>query len=169
VVNITKKNKFFSHLADYIPYVALALLIAVVLEQANPYTTIPSSDNGSFLHVGRLILQGKLLYLNVWDSKPPGIFYLNALGLWLGRDTRWGVWLLQFVFRFATAVIGYRLLRKAWQPGAAVFGMIFWIWGLYRVLGDGDFVEEYPLLFNMAVLAFFGWEIRTRTPASTIY
>jgi hypothetical protein len=155
VTHSLMRNKYALRLAEYIPYFALALFIAVVLAQTNPYTTLPSSDNGSFLYVGRLILQGKLLYINIWDSKPPGIFYLNALGLWLGRDTRWGVWLLQFVFLYATAVIGYRLLRKAWQPGAAVFGMIFWIWGLNIVLGSGDSVEEYPLLFNMAVLAFF--------------
>ena len=161
------RNKYASRLAEYIPYLALALLIGVVVMKANPYTTILSRDMGSFLYTGRLILRGQLPYINAWDNKPPGIFYLNALGLWLGRGTSWGLWLLQFLFLYATAVIGYRLLLKVWRPGTAVVGIILWIWGLDVLFSKGDVVEEYSLLFNMAIL-FFYW-MGNRNQKARIY
>ncbi len=161
------KNKYVLRLTEYIPYVALALLIGLVLEQANPYTTLPSRDIGCYLYFGRLILRGELPYINVWDSKPPGIYYINALGLLLGRGTSWGVWLLEFVFLYAAAVIGYRLLRKAWRPGSAVFGMLLWVWGLDVLISKGDVVEEYSLPFNLAILFFF-W-LGNRNQKARIY
>jgi hypothetical protein len=78
----------------------------------------------------------------------------------INSGTRWGVWLLEFLFLYSAAVIGYRLLRKIWQPGAAIFGMVFWVWGLDSVFWKGDLVEEFPLLFSMAALSFFWLGIR---------
>jgi hypothetical protein len=119
------------------------------------------------LYIGRLILRGEVPYINAWDSKPPAIFYINALGLWLGLGTRWGVWLLEFLFLYSAALIGYHLLRKVWNPGAAIFGMIFWVWGLDNVFWRGNLVEEYPLLFSMAALSFF-W-LGNRYPKNRLY
>jgi len=154
------KSKLMSHFMRAIPFIALALLVLLVLARANPYTTLPTRDSGCYLYIGRLILRGELPYINAWDSKPPAIFYINALGLWLGRGTRWGGWLLEFLFLSSAAWIGYRLLRKVWQPGAAAFGMVIWVWGLDRVFWKGNLVEEYPLLFSMAALSFFWLGIR---------
>ena len=161
------KSKWLSYFTRLIPFLALALLVVLVLAQANPLTTVPTRDSGSYLYTGRLILRGEVPYINAWDSKPPAIFYINALGLWLGRGTRWGVWLLEFLFLYSAAVIGYRTLRKMWQPGAAVFGMIFWIWGLDELFWKGNLIEEYPLLFTMAALSFF-W-LGIRNPRNRLY
>ncbi len=161
------KTKLMATIGRSIPFLALGLLVLLILDRANPITTLPTRDSGCYLYFGRLILRGDLPYINAWDSKPPGIFYINALGLWLGRDTRWGVWLLEFLFVYSATVIGFRLLRKVWNPGAAVFGMIIWIWGLDNVFWKGDLVEEFPLLFNMAALSFF--VLGTRNPKNRLY
>ena len=154
------KSKWTSFFAKGLPFLLVAVFVLLVVARANPYTTLPTRDGGSYLYFGRLILRGELPYINAWDSKPPAIFYINALGLWLGRDTRWGVWLLEFLFLSSAAFLGYHLLRKAWQPGAAVFGMIIWVWGLDNVFWRGNLVEEYPLVFSMAALLFFWLGIR---------
>ena len=65
--------------------VALALFVLLVLDAANPVTNLPTRDGGTYLYAGRLILRGELPYINIWDNKPPAIYYINALGLWLGR------------------------------------------------------------------------------------
>lgn len=145
----------------------LAILVALTLVQANPITTYPSRDGGAFNYIGRLILEGKLPYVDVWDSKPPGIFYLNAFALWLGRNTRWGIWLVEFVFLFGAACVGYKLMKTLWQPGAAIIGTIIWLWGLNGVLSGGNFTEEYPLLFNfLAIYAFWN---SIQKPKKVIY
>ena len=53
------------------------------------------SDSGVFLYTGWRILNGELPYRDVWDHKPPIIFYINALGLAIANNSRWGVWLIE--------------------------------------------------------------------------
>jgi len=77
-----------------LPYVFLFLLTALVLDLANPFFDKPARDGGFFLYAGQQIVDGKLPYRDFWDSKGPGIFYINALGLFLGDGSRWGVWLV---------------------------------------------------------------------------
>jgi hypothetical protein len=149
------KSRISKWLIQIIPTFGLALLVLLVLDRANPYTTLPTRDSGCYLYIGRLILRGELPYINAWDSKPPAIFYINALGLWLGKGTRWGVWVLESLFIFSAALIGYRLLRRIWKSGPAIFGMVMWMWGLDKVFWKGDLIEEFSLLFSMAAILFF--------------
>jgi hypothetical protein len=133
----------------------LSLVIVLLLHYANPFFYLPNRDNGYYLYGGRFILNGGLLYKKLWEERPPAMYYLNALGIWLGRDSRWGVWLIELVFLTLAAWIGYGLIKKLWQPGAAVFGTLMWIWGLSRIMVTGNLIEEYPILFGFLALAFF--------------
>ncbi len=53
---------------------------------------IPNRDSGAFLYIGQRILKGDIPYRDIWDHKPPCIFFINALGLFIGRGAIWGVW-----------------------------------------------------------------------------
>jgi hypothetical protein len=145
----------------------LGLLVALVLLQANPMTSYPSRDGGSFAFIGSMVLKGKLPYIDAWDNKPPGVFYLNALALWTGRGTRWGIWLMEYVFLFFSAWIGYRLMRSLWQPSAAIIATAIWLLGLNGVLSRGNFTEEYSLLFNF-LAAWLFW-LNIQRPEKLVY
>ena len=93
-----------------------SLVITWLLAKANPFFYLPNRDNGYYLYGGRFILNGGLLYKNLWEERPPAMYYLNALGIWIGRDSRWGVWLIELVFLTLAAWLGYRLMKKLWQP-----------------------------------------------------
>lgn len=77
-----------------LPIILFAILSLIVLKNGNPLIYEPGRDGGVFLYIGKQILQGKLLYVDVWDTKGPMIYYINALGLLLGKFSRWGygVW-----------------------------------------------------------------------------
>ena len=136
-----------------LPYVFLFLLTAFVLDFANPFFDKPARDGGFFLYAGQQIVDGKLPYRDVWDSKGPGIFYINALGLLLGSGSRWGAWLVEFLCIFGMFWLLYNTLSKRWGIGAALFGATLAGFGLRAVLGYGNYTEEYALLFNAAGLA----------------
>lgn len=138
-----------------LPYVFLFLLTALVLDLANPFFDMPARDGGFFLYAGQQIVDGKIPYQDFWDSKGPGIFYINALGLLLGGGSRWGVWFVEFVCLFGTVLLLYNTLSKRWGMGAALFGVTLAGLGLKIVLGYGNYTEEYALLFNAAGLALF--------------
>ena len=159
--------KLKSAAAGLVEGLAAALLAATALSPGNPYLNLPNIDNGFFLYTGRLILKGGLPYHAFWDSKPPAIFYVDALGLWLGRDSRWGVWLLEFIFLTLAVLTAYQLLKKQWEPGAAIFGTLAGVWALSQVLITGNLVEEYPLLFNFLALWLFSQSISAPGRRST--
>lgn len=138
-----------------LPYFFLLLLTAFVLNLANPHFDKPARDGGFFLYAGSRILEGKVPYQDFWDSKGPGIFYINALGLLLGGGLRWGVWFLEFICILGTLILMYGTLAKRWGIGAGLFGTTLAGLGLCTVLGFGNYTEEYALLFNAAGLALF--------------
>lgn len=138
-----------------LPYIFLFLLTALTLDLANPMFDKPSRDGGFFLYAGQQVLTGKIPYLDVWDNKGPAIFYVNALGLWLGGGSRWGVWAVEFLCIFGTLLILYRVLLRRWGIGAALFGATMAGFGLRVALGYGNYTEEYALLFNAVGLYLF--------------
>ncbi len=134
----------------------LALAVLGVLRQANPLYNFPSLDNGYYLYIGQQILAGKTPYVEMWESKPPGIFYVNALGLWLARGSRWGVWMMEFLALFSAAGISYFTLRKLYGFLPSLLATLAALWGVSAVLQGGNLTEEYSLPFNfLAVLCFW--------------
>ncbi len=138
-----------------LPYIFLFLLAAVVLDLGNPLFDKPARDGGFFLYAGGQILSGKIPYTDFWDSKGPAIFFVNALGLWLGGGSRWGVWFVEFISVFGTFYFLYLLLSKRWGLSAALFGVTLAGLSLRLALGYGNYTEEYALLFNAAGLYLF--------------
>lgn len=132
--------------------ILFAVLALIILTQANPGTELPNRDYGFYAYIGKQIVKGQLPYLDVWESKPPAIFYLNAFALRLGRGLRWGIWLVEFGFLFAAISASYYLLKKLWGVAPALFGIFVWLWGMDFTLQGGNYTEEYPLLFHFLAL-----------------
>lgn len=111
-------------------------------------------DSGVFLYVGWRILNGELPYRDVWDHKPPLIFYINALGLAITGGSRWGVWLLEFLSLFFAAFVGYKLIRKALGTIPAILSTSLWLLTLEFVIRGGNLTTEYTLPLQFVALWF---------------
>lgn len=133
----------------------LAWLVLLVLDQANPYLVPIGRDNGFFLYAGARLLAGKQLYLDIWDHKGPAIFLVNALGQLLVQHSRWGVWLLEYLFIFSAFFIGYLTIKRHWGAAPALIGALTGFLVLQNTLGRGNLTEEYPLLFNFTAAYIF--------------
>lgn len=136
-------------------FAVLGMLAGLVYLQASPLEMLPERDSGFFLYAGRQILDGKLPYLDFWDSKGPLIFYFNALGLWLGRESRWGVWLLEVAFTLTATFLGYRGFARKWGHAAALFASVAWLYGLTLTMQDGNNTEGYTLPFAFLIIYLF--------------
>jgi hypothetical protein len=125
-----------------------------VLLPTNPWSVpLASRDAGVFLYVGWRILNGELPYRDVWDHKPPIIFYINALGLAITDHSRWGVWLLEFVSLFVAASIGFHLVKKALGTFPAIYSLVLGLLTLTFLISAGNLTEEYAL--PLQFLAFW--------------
>jgi hypothetical protein len=133
------------------------LVLCVVLAMLLPYSpanqVFPSRDSGVFLYTGWRILNGEIPYHDVWDHKPPVIFYLDALGLSLGGT--WGVWSLEVISLGIAAGIGYFLYKRMFGLFTATLILFLWLFSLYYVIAGGNLTTEYTLPLQFALLLLF--------------
>lgn len=139
-----------SILNDFVKRImTLALVLILTLYTLLPHSPLnmsyASRDSGVFLYSGLRILNGDFPYLDFWDHKPPVIFYINALGLWLGQQSRWGVWYLEFTSIFLAAYLGFRLVQKHFGSVPAIFSMVLWMQSLPSMNFGGNIPTEYTL------------------------
>lgn len=135
----------------------LSLVCVIVLVPNHPSGRDPSEDAGVFFYAAERLLDGGAPYRDVWDHKPPGVYFIDALGLAIGREV--GVWLMQVAFLVAAALLGYRAVRRAFGATAALVASLAWLVALPRLFlseeGQTGFVEFYalPLQFGALLLA----------------
>ena len=132
-----------------LPIVVSMLGTIISLFPSNPWNmTLPSRDSGVFLYIGWRMLNGDIPYRDVWDHKPPLIYFVDALGIALSPGSLWGIWILQFLFIFFTLFFVYKLLDQEFGLYAALAGGIVLTSGLLTILEKGNVTEEYALVFQ---------------------
>jgi hypothetical protein len=132
-----------------LPVVVSTLGTLLALFPSNPNNmTLPSRDSGVFLYMGWRLLNGDIPYRDVWDHKPPLIYFVDALGIALTPDSLWGIWILQFIFVFFTLFLIYKLLDQEFGIFAALAGSVTLASGLLTILEKGNVTEEYALAFQ---------------------
>ncbi|MGE5252224.1 MAG: glycosyltransferase family 39 protein [Bacteroidota bacterium] len=133
----------------------LGVLLLWVYLRIHPAFLFPDRDSGFFMYSGRQILEGKIPYRDFWDHKGPLIFYIDALGLWLGGNTAAAVWALELVWTSASVLCLFFLLRRVAGDIAAAVGCILLLIGLKTMMAGGNFTEDYGLLLTTLALAGF--------------
>lgn len=141
---------------------ALACLLAL-----NFYTWPVNRDITTYATIARELSHGKMLYLEFFDTKPPGIFVTYMLAQWLIDSKPLQFFLLHIV---PTVVVLIALVRCGPRAG---FGMAAGLWaGLVWVALSGDIYlqMEWPnaeLFINacvmLAFLRFLSMEGRQRS------
>jgi len=149
-VRFTRVNRLISVLWDKVLIFTGVLYVLLPTSPIN--MPIPGRDSGVFLYMGWRILNGEIPYRDVWDHKPPLIYFLNALGLGLTNNSRWGVWVIEFIALFIAAYFGYKLIKKAFGTTAAVFSIVLGLLTLISVINGGNFTTEYTLPLQFASL-----------------
>ncbi|HEY3476377.1 MAG TPA: glycosyltransferase family 39 protein, partial [Anaerolineales bacterium] len=128
----------------------------IVLFPSNPDNmTLPSRDSGVFLYIGWRLLEGDVPYRDIWDHKPPLIYFVDALGIALTPDSLWGIWFLQFIFLALTLFFIYKVLDQEFGIYAALAGAIVLTSGLLTILEKGNVTEQYALIFQAMCFLLF--------------
>ncbi len=136
------------------------LVAAIVLLPLLPVSDLSVSgatrDQGVFLYMAQQILDGSVPYRDVWDHKPPIIYYINALGLFVSNGTRWGVWTIELMFLSAAIMLGFRIFRAEHRLIPAFLATTLWLKAFVALgIPGGNYTEEYALLMQFLALYFF--------------
>jgi len=129
------------------------LMVMFPISPLNSPTT--NIDSGVFLYIGQRMLQGDIPYGNIWDHKPPIIYFINALGLAISNGSRWGVWVIEFIVLFLAAFLSFHLFEKAFGKTAALVSTFLWLFNLVFLLLSGNLTEEYVLILQFASIFLF--------------
>ncbi|MDX2199534.1 MAG: glycosyltransferase family 39 protein [Phycisphaerae bacterium] len=78
-------------IASQLAWIGVVLLPVVAIVQFIAFWRIDVVDDQMFGYFGWRIAHGARPYLDVWDNKPPGIYWINALGYLIGFDSYLGV------------------------------------------------------------------------------
>jgi 4-amino-4-deoxy-L-arabinose transferase-like glycosyltransferase len=153
---------------------ALILLGALLLFGSIPQLpnmTQQGRDSGIFAYTGQVILEGGLPYVDAWDNKPPGVYYINALAFLVMGSNRWALWSIELLFNALTAgLLLALLLRITGKLKPAVAGTAIFVLLMRHpaFVGDGNFTESYALLPQVAGLAT-GYHFLTRPNARSAF
>lgn len=131
----------------------IILIITIMLP--NLFYSPCSRDSGVFLYIGQRILEGEIPYRDVWDHKQPIIYYINALGLLIGKGSFWGVWIIELLFICSASCISFLLLKRYFGYFPAILGNLFWVLTLNKTMQFGNLTEDYALFFQYISLYLF--------------
>lgn len=144
----------------------LSLLVVILLLQIrwSPGENLVGVDSGFFAYVGRQLLKGERLYVDIFDTKSPGIYYINSLALSLLGDNLWSIWIFQGIWASITAMILFLVMRTWVRPLFAWVSTFFFLFTLYYpdYYMSGNLTEFYALLPQVLGLAAISAFSKTR-------
>lgn len=81
-------------------------------------------DEGIFGLIGQAILRGEIPYRDVFDHKPPGVFYIYALALSFVPASARGIHVFLHLWNFATLLCVAGIARALWGSRAALWAAL---------------------------------------------
>lgn len=136
-------------------------------------------DSNSYFSMGKVMMNGGVIYRDIFDQKGPLLYFIYGLGYLISNTTFFGVFLLEIVSLAVTLLAEYKLLRLYlshkismallplgalmvtvsksfyWGGSAEEFCLPLLAWGLYFSIKY--FKEEYPELISCKQIILFGF------------
>lgn len=103
-----KPNRLWAVLAFALVLCTATLFFCSKSSPAYPLNDWP--DANVFLSAGHAMLEGKVLYRDLYDHKGPLLYYLHALCAMVSADSFLGVWFLEILTNALFLWIAYRLI-----------------------------------------------------------
>ena len=103
-----------------------ALLLFAIVSRA-PFFNFPviEWDEATFILLGQDLLNGNLPYTNLWDIKPPLLFYIMAVLDFLSNGDLYTLRLFGSIYTGAVLIVCYRLMLEKVSPIGAFAGTLF--------------------------------------------
>jgi 4-amino-4-deoxy-L-arabinose transferase-like glycosyltransferase len=127
------------------------LILVVLLRFGTFAPTVLDPDESVYLLIGQGILQGRTPYVEIWDHKPPGIYYLFAAALWLFGDSLLAIRLLACAAVWTSCLLIICFSSTAFRN--ASIGYIAAIVYACFSLTNGGLATNTEILFTPFVIA----------------
>jgi hypothetical protein len=139
-------------------YLLLFLGTVAVLfaSQLAPFASkVPSPDSSVFIYCAQQILDGKIMYKEIFDHKGPLLYVFNILGILLGKGNSSGIWYIEVVSLFVSLLYIYKSICLFWSKDIAFFSAFSCLLFFISAFRQGNLAEEYSILFISISLYYF--------------
>jgi len=153
MINIEKlKHLSRSQLLFVFLFVAFGVIVPIC------YLSRPLHvDESTFLVIGNCIKDGSVLYQDVANNKPPGVFYLAAFVFSIVGKSFIAMRILTFVVHAASALLVFALGKKIAGRNVGMIASILFLIGVYLLSFQGYcyLTEPYVVFFCILSVSFF--------------
>ncbi len=144
---------------SWLSYLFVVLLVAgaaIVIYPTTPIVrSLPGHDGGVFTYIGWRMTEGEIPYRDVWDHKPPVIFFIEALGRIISGGTLWGRNILQFIALCTGLLTGYFMMRRTFGELATFGGLALLLYAIVYTGSGTHMTEEYVIPSSFILLALY--------------
>ncbi len=126
------------------------LLVIVILLLAAPMLTYPlGRDQGEFAVIGSGILRGAVPYVDLWNPKPPAVFYTYAAAIRLFGHNVMGLRALDLLLFPVMAAALYAIGKRAATPTVGLLAVmlygVFYFTETFWTLTQNDGIAAVPM------------------------
>lgn len=143
--------------SKYYPWLLgfIALLFVTLFSRATSFLYLfEGADPAIFKQMGRAVMKGKILYIDYFDNKGCLLYFIHALGLWLGGDSI--LLLMQACSLTITLLIWNKMLALYRNANQRLAGLSLVLILLLCFYGAGDQTQEWCLPFiSYPLLVYF--------------
>ncbi len=114
-------------------------------------------DDQMFAYYGWRIANGATVYLDVWDNKPPGIYWINALGMLVAGGSYIGVVAMCVLAMIVAHAAFFVICLTNFHRDTAAFATILFSFFIMHVYftGGTDRTETFLVALELAGVAFY--------------
>ena len=124
-ISPTKHNKDITA-AEYLLLFLAALCVITVCSKSSPlYPLNDWVDANCFFTVGKSMVNGKVLYRDIYEQKGFYLYALHALAYCISNTTFLGVYILEIIISFLFLLISYKTIRLFCNKEAVVLIPLF--------------------------------------------
>ena len=136
--------------------VFLALLVLVLLLRTPSFfISVFNWDESSYFLIAKDMLQGKMLYVDLWDHKPPGIYVLNALGQMVFGHSILSIRLLACIAAVSTSFLLYLMAKTLFKRDDRLSALAGVLYAIFSLL-NGGYGSNTEIIFTpFVVLGFY--------------
>ncbi len=141
----------------------LTAALALVVLRALPALSYPiARDQATYCVIGRGLLDGQQLYRDLWDNKPPGIFYIFAVIVKIFGPVMWWVGVVDLLWLLViSCMIFFFARRYLGNPAAAIAVVVHGVWhvqgGYWHAAQTESFLMVFVFLALFAVFRQDSW------------
>lgn len=129
--------------------------LVIVFLRALPNLRYPLCvDTATFSEIGQGLLRGQLLYRDLWDIKPPGIFYIYAVIVKVFGPVMWSGGVLDILWLLVISCCIFYFARPYLGAPAAALAMIF---NASRHCGEEGYIHAGQAEVFMMLGVFAAW------------